>query len=249
MNIRKLVPDSDIRTWVGPFNDKEWYFNLGREQAEKIIKELSVKPHHKILDIGCGCGRIAIHFLDYLNKEGKYIGIDNSNPLLSYCTENISTINNNFQFHYIDVYNGAYAPVGKLSAREVIFPVEDNSVDSVIMWSVFTHMHLKDIDAYLKEIYRVLKKDGLFISSFNLYNKFTENRIKLDKSHLDIKYCIDEDSYSLDTEVPERGFAHSEEKVKEIYWNHGFLIKQINYGIWPCKEMTGEFHDYVIAQK
>ena len=249
MDIKKLVPDSDIRNWVGPFDDMEWYFSLGKEQAEKIIKELSVKPEHKILDLGCGCGRIAIHFLNYLNDQGKYIGIDNNKPMLSYCKDNIAVLKDNFQFHYIDVYNGAYAPEGKLMPEVVVLPIESESVDIVILWSVFTHMFLKDMDSYLKEIYRVLKKGGRVIASLNLYNEFIRNQIKLNKSYLDIKYSVDEYSYTLDLKIPEGGFAHKEDKVKECYWNNGFFIEKINYGIWPCKELTGEFHDYIIAKK
>jgi len=249
MEIKNLIPVPEIRNWVGPFNDKEWYFNLGKEQAEKIIQWLSIRPEHKILDLGCGCGRIAIHFLNYLSKQGKYIGIDNNKELLSYCVDNISILNDNFQFQYIDVYNGEYANEGKLKCQEVVFPVGNEAVDYVIMCSVFSHMYLDDIASYLKEIYRVLKRGGLFISSLNLYNEFTHNQIKMDKSHLDIKYSIGEDSYCLDTEEPERGFAHKEEKVKELYWKNGFLIREIKYGMWSSKDLTGEFHDYIIAQK
>lgn len=249
MEIKELIPELQIRNWVGPFDDKEWYFSLGKEQAEKIIQWLSIKSEHKILDLGCGCGRIAIHFLNYLSKQGKYFGIDNNMELLSYCSDNISKLKDNFQFQYIDVYNGAYAREGKLKAQEVILPMENESVDIVIMWSVFTHMNFRDINSYLKEIYRVLKKGGKFIASLNLYNEFISNQIKMDKAYLDIKYSIDEYSYSLDTEIPEWGFAHKEEKLKEAYWRNGFLINEIKYGIWPCKELTGEFHDCIIAQK
>ncbi len=249
MDIKKLIPDSDIRTWVGPFNDKEWYFDLGKEQSEKIIQWLSIKPGHKILDVGCGCGRIAIHFLNYLDKQGKYVGIDNNKELLTYCIENISAAKSNFEFRFLDVYNGAYAQDGKLKSNEAAFPSENESVDIVIMCSLFTHMYLDDIDSYLKEVFRVLKKGGLFLSSLNLYNEFTHNQILMNKAHLDMKYNITGDSYSLDIEVPERGFAHQEEKVKELYWKNGFFIKEIKYGIWSTKELTGEFHDYIIAQK
>lgn len=249
MEFNKLIPAPEIRNWTGPFDDKEYYFNLGKEQSEKIIQWLSIKPDQKILDIGCGCGRIAIHFLNYLNEQGQYIGIDSNKRLLSYCADNISIINNNFQFKLIDAYNGVYSQDGKLKCKDIIFPIEDKSVDTVIMWSVFTHMYLVDIDAYLKEIHRVLKKGGLFISSFNLYNKFISNQIKMGKAYLDIKYRIDEDSYSLDKETPENGFAHDEEMVKELYWRNGFLIREIKYGVWSSKEFAGEFHDCIIAQK
>ncbi len=55
MEIKKLIPAPEIRNWTGPFDDKEYYFNLGKEQSEKIIQWLSIKLDQKILDIGCGC--------------------------------------------------------------------------------------------------------------------------------------------------------------------------------------------------
>lgn len=249
MEIKKLIPAPEIRNWTGPFADKEYYFNLGKEQSEKIIQWLSIKPNQKILDIGCGCGRIAIHFINYLNEQGQYIGIDSNKKLITYCKDNISVTNNNFQFKFIDAYNGAYSKDGKIKCQDIIFPIDDESVDIVIMWSVFTHMYLEDIDSYLKEIHRVLKKGGLFISSFNLYNEFISNQIKMEKAYLDIKYKINEDSYSLDKETPEYGFAHKEEMVKELYWRNELIIREIKYGNWSSKELTGEFHDCVIAQK
>ncbi|GLC32559.1 class I SAM-dependent methyltransferase [Clostridium omnivorum] len=249
MNIKKLIPNSNIRNWVGPFNDDEYYYDLGKSQAEKIIQWLSVKPEHKILDIGCGCGRIAIHFLNYLNEEGSYIGIDSNKELLSYCKDNITVLRRNFQFQYVDVYNRAYSPQGKINTQDFVFPIEDESMDIVILWSVFTHMYLTDIDSYLKEIHRVLKKGGLVLASLNLNNSFTKQQIETKKSHLDIKYFIADGLFSLDTDTPESGFAHDEDKVKELYWKYGFLIKEIKYGIWSSKELTGEFHDTIIAQK
>lgn len=249
MDVKKLVPDSDIRNWVGPFNDKEYYYNLGKSQAEKIIQWLSVKPEHKILDLGYGCGRIAIHFLNYLKEEGSYTGIDSNKELLSYCENNIATVSQNFQFQHVDVYNGAYSPQGKIKPQDFVFPIEDESMDIVILWSVFTHMYLTDIDLYLKEIHRVLKKGRLVLASLNLINSFTKQQIETKKSHLDIKYNIADGLFSLDSEIPERGFAHDEDKVKELYWRYGFLIREIKYGIWSSKDLMGEFHDAIIAQK
>lgn len=249
MEIKELIPDLQIRKWVGPFDDKELYFNMGEEQSKKIIDWLSIEPEHKILDIGCGCGRIAIHFLNYLNEQGQYTGVDNHKELIGYCKDNISEKRGNFQFHHIDVFNGIYNKDGSLKAQEVSLPAENESVDIVIMWSVFTHMYFNDIEPYLKEIYRTLKKGRRFIASLNLYNEFICNQINMGKAYLDIKYRIDENSYSLSAEVPEAGFAHDEERIKEIYWKNGFMIKEIKYGVWPCKELTGEFHDCIIAEK
>lgn len=249
MEIKHLIPEPQIRNQFGPFDDKEYYFNLGREQAEKVIQYLNIKPEYKILDLGCGGGRIAIHFLNYLSEQGKYIGIDINKDFIGYCSNNITVLKDNFQFKFIDVYNGAYGREGKLKADEVIFPIESESMDVVILWSVFTHMNLADISSYLKEIYRVLKKGGRVIASLNLYNDFISKQIDMNKSQLDIKHAVDENSYTLYPEIPEWGFAHNEDKVKELYWESGFLIREIKYGIWCCKEQTGEFHDCIIVEK
>lgn len=85
MEIKHLIPEPKIRNLFGPFDNKEYYFNLGKEQAEKIIQCLSIRPEDKILDVGCGCGRLAIHFLNYLSEQGKYIGIDINKYFISYC--------------------------------------------------------------------------------------------------------------------------------------------------------------------
>lgn len=249
MEINHLIPEPQMRNMFGPFDDKEYYLNLGKKQADEVIEWLSIKPEDKILDVGCGCGRIAIHFLNYLSEQGKYFGIDISKDFISYCNNNISTLKNNYQFQFIDAYNGAYGIEGKLKANEVTFPVESESMDAVIMWSVFTHMNLKDIDSYLKEVYRVLKKGGKFIASLNLYNQFIRRQIEMNKSQLDIKHAVDEYSYTLHPEIPEWGFAHNEDRLKELYWESGFIIREIKYGSWSCKELTGEFHDCVIAEK
>lgn len=249
MEIKNLIPEPKIRNLFGPFDDKEYYLSLGKEQADKIIKWLDVTSECKILDIGCGCGRIAIHFLDYLSEQGKYIGLDIDKNFISFCSDNISAAKDNFQFEFMDVYNGAYGRECKIKASDVSFPIKDESMDIVIMWSVFTHMNLGDIDSYLKEIHRVLKKGGKFIASLNLLNEFILNQIELDKSNLDIKYKVDENSNTLFPEVPEWGFAHNEEKLKMLYWKQGFLIKEIKYGVWPHKGNEGEFHDIIIVEK
>jgi hypothetical protein len=53
---------------------------LGRLQLEFLV-EAGLEPRHKLLDIGCGCLRGGIHYLDYLD-EGNYFGLDVNSSLI-----------------------------------------------------------------------------------------------------------------------------------------------------------------------
>ncbi len=52
-----------------------------RHMGEEMMKEMTkfgLKPNHKVLDVGCGNGKVAVHLIrsDYLNDEGSYDGFD-----------------------------------------------------------------------------------------------------------------------------------------------------------------------------
>jgi hypothetical protein len=49
-------------------------------QLDFMIRE-GLKPHHKLLDIGCGSLRGGVHFIRYLDA-GNYVGIDSNIALL-----------------------------------------------------------------------------------------------------------------------------------------------------------------------
>ena len=41
-----------------------------------------LKPYHRILDIGCSVGRLAMPLRNYLNDKGSYVGLDVVPPVL-----------------------------------------------------------------------------------------------------------------------------------------------------------------------
>ncbi len=76
----------------------------------------------------------------------------------------------NFQFEFVPVYNSAYLPDPSLpEASELRFPYDDNSFDFVFARSVFTHLTPQSSTNYLRESQRVLRPDGLFYSTWFLF--------------------------------------------------------------------------------
>ena len=115
------------------------------------LDKISLKPHSKILDVGCGEGR---HIFGSLQeyKDVYCVGLDQDIPSLNKCKEGL------------DFFK-------ELNTRSTVFmqgsvyklPFEENSFDLVICSEVLEH--LDDYHAAIDEIYRVLKPGGKFLPS------------------------------------------------------------------------------------
>lgn len=110
-----------------------------------LAKEISTLTKGVILDIGCGDGHLTIPLH---NLGAKLIALDNSLTMLEKLSENIIIDNK----------------INLVLADALELPLKDEVIDLVIANNIF---HLVDGDKLLKEIIRVLKKDGLFIQLSN----------------------------------------------------------------------------------
>lgn len=162
------LPDEQTQAPIGKTKSASAFLEVGRVMKEDILLYTGAGPTASILDVGCGWGRIARHFVGHVREPGRYVGMDVVEAFVDWCKENISPVNPAFSFLHQDVYNGLYNPDGKHEASEYRFPFEDGSFDVVFLTSVFTHMLPEDVENYLREIHRLLKPDGRCFSTWLL---------------------------------------------------------------------------------
>jgi hypothetical protein len=104
----KNLPPLHMRREVGTLRDFE--DNAG--EIRTCMKLLcAVEPKHTILDIGCGCGRLALA-LEPCIPQGRYIGFDVQRKLINWCQRNISNSRPAFRFFHFNVYSDRYNPGG-----------------------------------------------------------------------------------------------------------------------------------------
>ena len=111
------------------------------------------KPGFKVLDLGCGNGRL-IGALDKANLDYDYLGVDFSQNLISEATKKFPNKN----FLVADMSN---------------FDFKENSFDMVFMIASFHHLATnKERSELLHKIYSSLKPGGyLFMTNWNLWQK------------------------------------------------------------------------------
>ena len=160
---------------------------ISEAHIQNLQKHIGINPDASIVEIGCGIGRDAIPLSKLLSSNGRYLGIDIIKPSIDWCAENISSRHKNFKFIHFDVKDQLHNPAGTEKTTSIHIPVDNHSVDLVILQSVFTHMFREDILHYMKEFRRILKQDGkIYATVFIVNNEIlcTARRTNLTKFNL-----------------------------------------------------------------
>ena len=114
----------------------------GVELTARNFEKANLPKGAKVLDLGCGCGKTVKFLRDQMGFES--FGIDKSKGMIM----NGLLLDNSMDIQVAEADN---------------LPFSDNSFDAVVTECVFCL--LPDKEKALKEIKRVLKKDGFFIVS------------------------------------------------------------------------------------
>ncbi len=139
---RDLVPEDAARAVVGGDYDAvgalEYY----------VLKAHGVQPHHLVVDVGCGTGRLATQ----LAKRGheQYVGYD---IMKSAVDDARRRCGGKPGWHFAEIDG-------------LRLPLADSCADFVCLFSVLTHITHEHSYLLLKEAHRVLRAGGVVLLTF-----------------------------------------------------------------------------------
>lgn len=162
-----VLPPRVYRLCGEQFQDDEYFLTSAEKEADRLIQNLGLTSKSRILDLGCGYGRLAIGILRRLKTLNGYCGIDVNRSCIRWCRSKIERANPRFQFIHVNVQNDRYNPKGRSLNVQFRFPLEDQTFDIIYLFSVFSHMRDEDVRVYLSECRRLLKPTGkIFLTAF-----------------------------------------------------------------------------------
>jgi SAM-dependent methyltransferase len=231
------------------FHGRGDFQRVGEEFFRFFVEVGGLQPSEKVLEIGCGVGRMAAPLTHYLTKKGSYTGVDIVADGIAHCQKTIASRYANFQFLFIDVYNKFYNPGGQYQASSYQFPFADESFDFIFLTSVFTHMLPQDVENYLAEIARLLRPHGRCFITFFLLNIESLRRLE-EKSATEVFPYVFDRYRVTDQDTPEAVIAHEEELVRGLYGKYQLKIQEpICYGSWCGRKDFLSYQDIVLAVK
>lgn len=230
---------------VGPGD----YDAIGAEFLDHFVRLGKLTPDDRVLDVGCGVGRMAASLAGYLSSRGSYEGFDVVPSGVQWCQAHITPRHANFQFRTVDLFNKTYNPRGTVAAEDFAFPYPSDSFDFVFMTSVFTHMMPNAVERYLRETVRVLRRGRRSLITWFILNQESTALIHAGRSRMSFPhqrgvFCV------MDEKLPEMNVAFEESFVRDAYGRAGMSISSpISWGGWCGRTPHLSFQDVVVGER
>ncbi len=218
----------------------------GDTLLQRLIARANVTPASRVLDVGCGMGRLGAAMAGFLEASGSYHGLDIVPEGIRWCRENISSPYGNVSFTLADILNKEYNPGGKIKAAVYRFPFDDGTFDAAVLISVFTHLTAEDAEHYVSEIGRVLRPGGVCYASFCLLTPESQRLMRTPKSTYNFRYRFG-NYWSVSRTVPEMAIAYEEQFMRALYQKYG-LVPELHPGEWYCGGSPGD-QDILLGRK
>ncbi len=173
--VNKIDKNADILFMNFGYYDKDMELQLSENNE---LNRYSIQLYHHlaseveitnkdIVEIGCGRGG-GLSYITNNFSPASSKGIDLDKLAVSFCNSHYTS--ENLSFTQGDALN---------------LKLEDNSCDVLI--NVESSHRYSDMEAFLREVYRILRPDGYFLfTDFRYHNEFEEMKKKLDISGMKV---------------------------------------------------------------
>lgn len=232
----------------------ESFEGISKGHIEYLKEQVGINPSDNILEIGCGIGRDAIPLTQIINDNGAYLGVDIIGRSIAWCSNNITPKYPNFKFVHFDVEDQLHNPQGSKKQKNIPLPIDDNSVDRIILWSVVTHLFEEDTIHYFKEFARVLKPNGLVLVTCFVVNEYileAARKVNLTQHNLRFDHPYGDGCFINDANVPAGAVAYTYEKIAEIVSKGGLILDRplLTGQWWGNQEGKGYGQDVLILRR
>jgi SAM-dependent methyltransferase len=217
---------------------------IGAKWAETFETLAGLQREDRILDIGCGPGRMAIAIGERFGWTNPYLGFDTDRRAIAFCQKRITTTHPQVRFAHLDIRNGYYNSTGAIAPDQVEFPAEREAHSFAFATSVFTHMFRAEVQHYVAQTFAALRPGGRFLSSWFLLPPEPSAAPRFN-----FRIARSDGTFATARYKPERAVAYPIAMAGEIVTGAGFELVAVHAGAWAGPAQARHSQDIMIARK
>lgn len=242
---------SEMNNWVGGADPEL----VGDICTSILVRHVPIDSETRLLDFGCGIGRVMLAVLKQKPMVKAITGIDIVPKMVDFCRETIQSEfpNTNFELaadandHY-DRYKDGRPP----KSRAELTAAYGGQFDGAYAFSVFTHIDTGDFVSLLKFVGTMLKPGGRFFFTVFALTPYSRQMLKAGKAVSDFPNSkfTDGGKVFIGNKADKLAFiAYDISKIEEMVWAAGLIPCAIEYGEWRGGKLTNSFQDVIVCRK
>jgi SAM-dependent methyltransferase len=222
---------------------------IGAEFLGHFITRGGLGPLERVLEIGCGVGRMAVPLTRYLQPPGRYDGVDIVAAGITWCQNAITPHYPAFAFHHLDLVHPLYNPTGTRATTEARLPFADGAFDFICLVSVLTHLGRDEVAHYAREISRLLAPGGRCFATAFLMNPPAREALRTTGGALRFDPSAPGPLWYAHPEAPMAAVAFDEDVLLELFLRVGLRrLRPAAYGHWSGRR-TEVFQDICVFER
>ena len=207
------LPPIELRMGGAHFREDTDFVAAAIRDVALLQRHAGLTRESRLLDWGCGAGRLAVGIRQSLGHVRDYHGVDIQPTLLTWAQDHLT--DEHTRFTLVDARNERYNPDGTPTYD---IPAETGSVDVLYAYSVFSHMLEADVRGYARTIASCLAPHGRAVMT-----AFVEN---------DVPDC--EENPAEYRKLPWKGRLHCVRFDRQFFegllWDAGLAVDEFVYG-------------------
>lgn len=250
--IYEKMRQSEMNGWVGGADPKL----AGIFTVAALLQRLSIGPHSKVLDFGCGIGRVALELLGRDNRAAHYVGFDIVPALVDFCRTEIAPFCPNTTFELIEGDNSHYdhfkQGVTPPRSREALTGEYGGQFTHAFAISVFTHLDAEQFQRELRFVASLLDDGAQFMFTAFTLTPFSRRQMTIGSQF----FNFDTAEYRDDGQVmvgnpadPLAFIAYDRSLIERYVDEAGLIICNVDYGQWMGGDTGNSLQDHYVCRK
>ena len=218
-----------------------------------LVDQAELGPGDRVLDIGCGCGRLAAALTQHIGPQGSYRGVDIVAGLVDFANRHIAKRYPNFSFVTLQRDNPAYDTWRHEGTSQTIASLKEacapGTVDLCIATSLFTHLDTDMARETLGAMKSAMVPGGRVLISLFLLDPGVRALIRKGRAAFQFEHEYGEGAYVQNPSGPLGALAFTFDHFVRLLTEQEFYIERVLYGNWPGRPHYVSGQDILIVRK